>query len=134
MKIYPKKLRSISDMEREKEVLKYAEKQVSLEDLFSFNGITGKSAPSKKDTTDHGGGALGKNLGIAKIILDLALKYAMPRNLRKAEQKAEEKKSPRKNIVKSAAVEFIGGYLKWKAIELSLKGISRLIKSRKKNN
>ena len=42
-----------------------------------------------------------------------------------------KKRKKGRNPLKVVAVEFIGGYLKWKAIELSYKGIRYLIKKRR---
>jgi hypothetical protein len=139
MRIYPKKLHNLADLEREKEVLKYAEKQTSLDDLFSFDGILGnKKSASKKDKktssdNSNNSSSLGNKLDIAKMIMDAVLAFGLPRSLRRAEKQSKASaEKPKKNILVSAAVEFVGGYLKWKAISLGLKGVSHLLKKSKK--
>jgi len=129
MKLYPKKLHNISDLEREKEVLRYAQKQVSLDSLFSLGGLTGTAAKPKETSSNA---TTGTNLGIATMILDLVLKYAMPNRRQVVSKRTEERtERPRKNLLISAAKEFIGGYIKWKVVELSYKGLSKVIRSRK---
>ena len=49
----------------------------------------------------------------------------------KADATPGQEKKRGKNPLKAIAFEFIGGYLKWKAIELSYKGIRYLLKKRK---
>ena len=43
-----------------------------------------------------------------------------------------EEKEHHPNVLKSVAKEVVGNYLKWKALELSYKGISLVVKKRKK--
>lgn len=129
MRIYPKKLHNLADLEREKEVLKYAEKQTSLDELFSLDGLLGnKKASSKKDKRSSDGPGLGSKLDIARMVLDAALALGLPRGLRRAEKQKAAAENPKKSMLATAAKEFAGGYLKWKAISLGLKGVSHLLK------
>ncbi len=134
MKIYSKRLKGLSDLKAEQETLKYAQKTGGLDDIFSLNSITGKKTTPQNNTGSKstGNNSVLDKLGIAELVLDLVLKYARPKQRRETVIKTETApQKPQKNLVKSALTEFVGGYIKWKVIELSLKGLSRIIRPRK---
>ena len=129
MRLYPKKLRSVADLEREKQLLRKESKQLDNEEFLSVDGLMGKSG---------GGGSLIDMLPISNPIVSQVVKIVAGRLTRKAKApkaapRAEYGEEKKDSLLKRGAVEFIGGYLKWKAIELSYKGIRYLIKKRKEN-
>ena len=135
MGLYPKKLRNIEDLEREKKALLKESKRMDEDEYLSLEGILGSK---KKD--EDGGGGLGSLLNYlpsSNPIVSMAVKLLQQR-LAKKDRRPEPAYAPHgegqkkgKNVVKKVAFEVIGGYLKWKAIELSYKGINHFIKKRK---
>jgi hypothetical protein len=135
MRLYPKKLRNIEDLEREKKLLRKESRDLDIDSLFSVDGILGKKNKDKDD-----GGSLFDFLPVSNPVVDLLVKFVQKKLAKKNGDSGAsyapppEKKKKGKNLLKTVAVEFIGGYLKWKAIELSYKGIRHLIKKRKEKN
>ncbi len=135
MAFYPKKLRSIEDLEREKKLLLKESKRMDEEDVLSLEGIF-KS--SKKESSDGGGiGSLLNYLPISNPIVGMLVKLVQKRLSKKNKNpervytsKGVEQKKGR-SLLKAVAFELIGSYLKWKAIELSYKGIAHLIRKRR---
>ena len=132
MRLYPKRLRNIEDLEREKKRLLKESKRMEEEGFLSLGSIVNNKAD--KDGSDSG---LLDLLPISNPLVTVLIKLVKQRFFNKDNNSktgntvpgAEEKR--RKNPLKSIAVEFIGGYLKWKAIELSYEGMRLLIKRRK---
>ena len=137
MRLYPKKLRSVEDLEREKKLLRKESKAMDVDSLLSLEGILGKK---KKGSEKEEGSSLLDFLPVSNPLVDLLVKFVQQKLAKRVRNstanyapQAESKKKSR-NPLKSAAIEFIGGYLKWKAIELSYKGIRHLIKKRKEKS
>ena len=130
MALYPKKLKNREDLEREKRALLREKEELEKSDPFSIEGLLGNS---KKEGGEEGPGGLFDLLQgsgpLAGIISGLVKKGFEKMDKKSGAAKPEEKKE--NSLLKSLAKEFIGGYLKWKAIELSYKGIRYLIRSRK---
>ncbi|MBS1688120.1 MAG: hypothetical protein JSS96_05310 [Bacteroidetes bacterium] len=135
MRLYPKKLNSVAELKREKRLLKLERKNTDLKDLFSADGEP-SSAGEKESGT---GGLLGMALSLmgSESLLGAAFKHA-PSILgmfskKKTKQEyvppVAEEKGP--SLLMKAVKEVGFGYLKWKAIELSFKGIKKLINSPK---
>lgn len=130
MKLYPKKLHSLSELEREKKTMKYALKQIDIEDMFSLGGLLDNS--KGKNETEKNTSPLNGLLGspLFGTIMNVVVPMLKKRSSQK--EKADKNEEPhKKNIVKSAAIELIGGYLKWKAVDLSIKGIKKLLHKKK---
>ena len=147
MRLYPKKLRSIEDLEREKRLLRKETRALEADDNFTLEGLMkggsdskpgkkkkNKEAPKEGTSKEEKGGhpILGL-LGIDNPIAEMAMgfiesKFASVKNdlMAKGAKKG-------KNALLYVAKEFIGGYLKWKAIELSYKGVKYLVNKRKEN-
>lgn len=137
MGFYPKKLRNCKDLEREKALLLKEKRELEQEQLFSFEGILGSKKGESKESGQEGLGALLGFLPLSNPLVSLLIKTAKGMFSKKENEEACDKsihtsRKPGKSFLKSIAVEFIGGYLKWKAIELTYKGIRLIIKSRKK--
>ncbi len=139
MRLYPKKLRNVEDLKREKQKLLKESRQLDKEDFLSLDGILGKGKTDKDGNDAAGIGSLLDLLPVSNPLVSLGVKMAG--KLLSGKGKSKEKDRDRaepvrgdkedKSWIKSIAVEFIGGYLKWKAIELSFNGIKHLIKKRK---
>jgi hypothetical protein len=136
MSFYPKKLKNASDLEREKKRLLKKRRQLAQGELSSLSGILGKAG--KKDTAKSGESSWIDILSGALPLIRLVVKGLLRRRKEKKDNKtktevkqnatssAEEK--PDRNKVQAIAIEFIGGYLKWKAIELTYKGVRHYIR------
>jgi hypothetical protein len=138
MRLYPKKLRNIEDLEQERARLLKEKKRLDKEDILSLDGILGKNdAGEGKEGAGFDISSLISMLPIANPIVGQVLKMVTNKFAGGGERSDESKERPNKksgkNIFKSLAVEVIGGYLKWKAVELSYKGIRRIIKNRRKD-
>ena len=137
MRLYPKKLRNLEDLEREKKLLRKEIKAMDADTFLSLESILGKK---KKGSEKEESGSLFDFLPVSNSLVDLVVKFVQQKLAKRERnsgatytQQAEPKKKSR-NPLKSVAIEFIGGYLKWKAIELSYKGIRHLIKKRKEKS
>ncbi|RYE22557.1 MAG: hypothetical protein EOP51_12960 [Sphingobacteriales bacterium] len=132
MKFYNKKLNSLADLKREKEILKYAEKHTkndAKETFASFNKKTKQTVNNFKGFNFKGTGD-GVNwvstitkLATSKSIVDVAMTLGGP--LLGVVGKRSGK------TLKRAAVELIGGYLKWKAIEVGINLTKKILKDKK---
>jgi len=133
MKLYNRQLKSLADLKREQYLLRYAVKQNSTDDLLAFGERGGKRKKKSKhanDDDDHLGGLASHPLlknalgllgggGAAGTILG-----------NKHVRRAVMKRIPRKRIA-GLAWEVFGGYLKWKAIELSYGLIRDAVRKRR---
>ncbi|MDR3680080.1 MAG: hypothetical protein P4L41_08950 [Flavipsychrobacter sp.] len=128
MRLYPKKLNGIDELMAEKLILEAQIGMIDPDGIFSLKvnqkAKVADAVTEKKSTVNMLGGLLGLDS------IDLILK--MLPLITGGKKTAAVKKGP--NILVKAGFEFIGGYLKWKAIELSYKGIKKLISTRKKND
>jgi len=133
MRLYPKRLRNIDDLEKEKALLIRKSEELEKEDILSVEGLLGGKKKGE-------GGSLLDLLPISNPLVGQLLKMIQRRFNSYRSKKDDRPKianvpvatteeRPRKSKIKAIAIEFIGGYLKWKAIELSFKGIRYLIKS-----
>ncbi len=132
MRLYQKKLRSVEDLERERKLLQKEVQRIEEEGFLSVDGVLGSKG--------KGGGGIESLIDILPIsnpMVAMLLKLVQRKFAAKAEgskyepTKESYPQKKGKSPIKSIAIEFIGGYLKWKAIELSYKGIRHLMKKRK---
>ncbi len=133
MALYPKKLRSFEDLEREKKLLKKEMARLDEDDTLSLSGLAGKLG-KKKDKGEEGGGfSFIDMLPISSPVMMGLVKLVMDRFVNRKSKKAynDEDAKPNTHPIRNAAVEVLGGYLKWKAAELSFKGVKYLIQRRK---
>ena len=154
MKLYSKKLDSLAALELEKKRVEKELSQLEKEDLFSMDTILAQ----KNKMADAGGNMLSSLLERIPVLgaspfVGMAVQMIQKRFMQPSERKEEKprkqqveadlaavsenkkkkdkKDKPSKNIVKTVAMEILVGYLKWKAIELSYKGVRYVIKKRK---
>ncbi len=124
MKLYNKQLNSIEELRREKQKLKAdlqsADKQglFSLDDLLPGNSKSNSKADNNAEGVDIAGIAtnLLSSLGNKNTLLSVGLPL-----LKVAGNQLE------KGVVKKILKEVGLGYIKWKAIELSVKGIKHMV-------
>ncbi len=142
MKLYPKKLRSLDELEREKaRLMKQSRKLDNMDFLSGINLGSSKKEGKKESNDKEESGLLGtimQFLPVSKDVSGILKDFVLPLILKKigkadTNNGGQEKKSESKggNLLKTLAWEIAGGYLKWKAIELSYKGIRYLIKKQK---
>lgn len=130
MKLYKKKLRSVSELEQEKMRLKAAMSDIEKDSLFTVEGIVEEATSdiSKKLDTTGLPGMLQDTLMPA-----LSSVLGNDSTLGSTKKKKDKKSSKRgSGLIGTVAKEFLGGYLKWKAVELSFKGIKMVISKQKK--
>jgi hypothetical protein len=138
MELYPKKLHNINDLERErirllKQVKKIEDKDYNLPgNLFGKkNGGNKKEQAISSKLLDM----LPISNPIVKILADIVLqRISKPKKVKAVQVDAyyqHQSGVKVKSKIKALAIEFIGGYLKWKAIELTYKGARRLINARR---
>ena len=136
MRLYPKKLRNIHDLEREKKLLLKQTRRMDKDDLFSLDGLTtGKKKGKVKE--EKSSASFVDMLPISNPVISTLLSLLEKRLLKKSDKEAYlEYASPvlgkkHKSILAKIAKEFVLGYLKWKAIELSYKGAKVIVKKLK---
>lgn len=129
MKLYPKKLSGIEALRREKKVLEYARTQIDIEGAIPFSSVlTGKESNSSEEKQ----ASFIDNIAASKSIPGFMLKTVVPILLKKfRDTQATAIKDKGRKLAFKAIGEFAGGYLKWKLIELSFKGIKKFIAHRK---
>jgi hypothetical protein len=143
MKLYSKKLRNIEDVERERRLLLKERKRLKKEDIFTLESILGKGEKDKGTDSANGimeslAPALSEMSGpLLGLVTDFFQQKFSGGNTEKGEPsfiKSILNKSLKKggNALGSAAKELIFGYLKWKAVELSYKGVKLIISNKKK--
>jgi hypothetical protein len=124
MKLYNKQLNSIEELRREKQKLKadlqsaYTQGLFSLDDLLPGNSTSNSKADNNAEGVDIAGIAtsLLSSLGGKNTLLSVGLPL-----LKVAGNQLE------KGVVKKILKEVGLGYIKWKAIELSVKGIKHMV-------
>jgi hypothetical protein len=146
MKLYSRKLGSLEELKREKARLQVEKRYSKASDLMPIKELKGGD---KSDggllsglgdlSTIGGDGVFGTVMKVvtAKNNLQRALALAGPlmgllarRRQSKAEHVARmhgEGGKKKAGIVKKAATELIGGYLKWKALQMSFRGVKLVI-------
>lgn len=116
MKLYPKRLNSLEELKREKHMLKYARQHTRKDGLpeIKLPFTTHTSKPS--DMISMAGDLL-----TSKSFADMALTIGLPM-LKLVGRKTE------KSLLKTVAGELIGGYVKWKILQLGMRGVKLLLK------
>lgn len=119
MKLYSRQLNSLDELKQEKKMLKDRLKQTESEGFFSLSDIL----PVSKDGDD---GLMSKLTGMLNDAdtKELIMSLAGPA-LGALGNKVE------KQTLKKIAKEFLGSYVKWKAIELAYKGVKMLMDKNK---
>lgn len=126
MKLYPKKLNSIEALERERRKLKRAIAETNPTDVF------GTSKADKKKEKQGTGPAKETGEGLLVTITDLLTSKGaadVALSLIDPLMGVLGRKAG-KGIIKPLAKEILGGYVKWKLIEISYKTAVRFIRSK----
>lgn len=126
MKLYPKPLHSLEELKREKHVLQYVVKHTG-------QSLSFKDLEENKSRSNTGSALLLSGLASAlgsKSLLSAAVSAA-PAAINYFSKKRAAP-PPKKSPVEALAKEILFGYLKWKAIYLTYKGIMHLVGSGKK--
>jgi len=123
MKLYHKQLHSLEELKREKHVMKYAVKHT--DGWLSFKEMSKEARP--KDAAALG--MLGSVISAvgSKSLFSSALTI-VPAILNLMPKKEARKK---KGVLESLAKEVVLGYLKWKAIQMSYRGVMMLVNATK---
>lgn len=138
MKLYPKKLKSIEDLKRERKLLLKESQRLDKEEFLSVTGVLA-AAKGKAEQDNAASGSIIDLLPVSNPMVSMLLKLVVKRFTAGKKQPSPVKQSgvipaePSrvKTVAKKAAVELIGGYIKWKAIELGYKGAKYLVKKYK---
>ena len=128
MKIYDKKLSNIRDLRKERQLLKNRIKQKDHESSANET----PSSEGEKQSFFSGllsgvtsGSLLTSALNVAPTVIDIIKRRSSRKNVSHAFYAPKAKKS----FVSAAVTDFVSGYIKWKLLELSYKGIKKLINS-----
>lgn len=119
MRLYPKKLHSLEELKREKQVLKYAKKHTHADGLLDIKANTPPGADKQSDILSMLG-----DLATSKSFSDIALTVGLPM-LKLAGRKVE------KSFLKTFLGEVIGGYMKWKLLQMGMRGVRLFIRMQK---
>lgn len=119
MALYPKKLNSLEELRREKYALKYARHQVEDKDFFSV------------ESKDAGGVANASIIGTAMSLLTSPSLLHTIVTVAPSLINLSGSKKAKSTFIQRVAKEIIGGYVKWKVIQMGLRGVNMFIKSRK---
>ena len=142
MKLYSKNIRNLEELEREKRRLIKERKQLEQEDIFSVEGIMSNITNSKGTTSANndlaGASGMGTLFSMSGPIVGLVVDLVKDKILTKSDSGNNSSNSTNPilqkggSILKDAAKEMIGGYLKWKALELTYKGVTLIVKRQKR--
>ncbi len=135
MKFYRKQLRSTTDLQKEKARLQQQCAQMEKEALSDVKNLKVPDLlPVFKSTTS---GSSDQNILVSLLggiapgagpLLNI-LESLLPQMGGGIQEKIKKRAT---SLATGAAKEVIGGYLKWKAVELGFKGVRYLIQTRKK--
>ena len=146
MTLYPKELNSLKALELEKKKLRKQLEKLDEEELFSLPAIMGSRSKGKNSDTESEGFDIASLLSflpissplvapivslVQKRLFKKKAKKEVGRNFVSAEPYHEEVGHKVKRVAGTIALDVLTGYLKWKAIELTYKGVKHLIKTRK---
>ena len=139
MRLYPKKLHSIEELKREKAALLLRRDATDVEDIFSINDIIPVFGKKDKPVKDNGADKTEKENvvdtgdGIFSILSDLleTVDISDIFTIVSRPLEAFAGKKIRNSILMPVAKELVGGYLKWKAAELSFKTAKHFMKKKK---
>ena len=142
MKMYSKNIRNLEELEREKRRLIKERKQLEQEDIFSVEGIMNNITSPKSTTSSNndiaGASGMSSLFSMSGPIVGMAFDLVKDKILSKSDGGNNSSLASNPilqkggTVLKSAAKEMIGGYLKWKAIELTYKGITLIVKRQKR--
>ncbi len=128
MKLYNRQLKNLEDLRREKHMLQYAVRHTG--DWLSFRELE-RAAKKPNGGQTTGAGLIATILSVAgsKSILHTIITLAPSLFTLIKKRSSGGRKRP--NPLGKLATEVIGGYMKWKAIELLYKGIRTMKNSGK---
>jgi hypothetical protein len=125
MKLYNKKLRSLADLKHERALLMKDHKQSRKQLKEPLAGFKLGKKSKQADNSEEGFDWLGTitKLATSKSAIDIAMSLGGPL-LGKVGRKGG-------NTIKKAAFEVLGGYVKWKLIEVGFNVAKSLLKNSK---
>lgn len=136
MKLYDKKLRNREDLKKEKRRLTKEKQELDQEPLLSLDEVMGEAGSLGSGLLQNivplAGRFSGPLMGVVSSLAGRFLNRRREKKHQREEEKDADDNSHHPNVLASVAKEVVGSYLKWKALELSYKGISLVVKKRKK--
>jgi hypothetical protein len=135
MEFYSRKLHNVDDLEAEKRKLLKKKRHMDKEPFLSLSGVAGKEKKGGGEESSSLLSFLPVSGPVVSIITKLVSRQFGKRqapSYKAVFNGAAEK--PGRNILRSVAMDMVTGYLKWKAIELSIKGVQKLIDKRREKN
>jgi hypothetical protein len=124
MKIYPKKLNSLEELKREKQVLLYAKKHTGSLDFFPKSTVATAQEPVVDKTTDAM--AIAGDLLTSSSASNIALTLGLPL-IKMLGLKAG------KGVFKGLFKEVFLGYMKWKLVHFGFTTVMDMVRSQKEN-
>lgn len=145
MKLYPKKLNNIRDLEQEKKRVRAALSRLDSEEFLPLKSLF--DPKKKKNNVEESGFNIGTLLNFIPVSNPLVAAVVKLVQRKLTKNNVTGKQGPvvanvtisqppgimqkAKNFAKGAVLDVVTGYLKWKVIELCYKGIKYYIKTRK---
>lgn len=143
MQIYPKELRSLKALEREKQKLHKQLQELDDEDFLSFTGKSGKKQKGEESGNGFDLSSIISMLPISNPFIATLLPILQRQIFKPGGKKrkaasgmveAMESSHPVNKVKKAVfdvGKDVLFGYLKWKAIELSYKGVKKVLRDRR---
>ncbi len=138
MKFYNKKLKSLEDLKREKNVLQYAKKHTAQDSPLDFRFLTARG-----NATATVAGVAGKpyvswlpaivSAATSGSIMKAVIALAPPLLKMMGRKTGVSGKVGRsiKGSLKGVLIEVALGYVKWKALQMAYRGVMLFVKSKK---
>ncbi|WP_276132367.1 hypothetical protein [Polluticoccus soli] len=119
MRLYPKKLNSLEELKREKQVLKYARKHSKPEGFMDMIPKPSAKEDKQSDILSFAGDLL-----TSRSTIDTLMTLGLPM-LKLVGRKTE------KSFLKTVVGEVFGGYIKWKVLQMGVRGVRLLVHMQK---
>ncbi|MCD6064082.1 MAG: hypothetical protein K0R82_1993 [Flavipsychrobacter sp.] len=120
MKLYPKKLNSLEELKREKQVLKYARKHSKPDGLMDIK----IPSPTPKEDKQSDYLSFFGDLLTSRNTGDMLMTFGLPL-LKLVGRKTE------KSLLRTVVGEVFGGYLKFKMLQLGVRGVKLFLHKQK---
>lgn len=122
MALYPKKLNSLEELRREKYALMYARDEADKKDFFSIK------------SKDAGGVANASIIGTAMSLLTSRSLLSTLVTVAPSLINLSGSKKAKNTFLQRFAKEIIGGYVKWKVLQMGFRGLKMFTNSRKRKH
>ncbi|MCD6011434.1 MAG: hypothetical protein K0Q79_1296 [Flavipsychrobacter sp.] len=138
MGFYHKRLKGVDDLKREKRALLRQKEELDDEPFFSLDGVLGKGkkgstaqrAVAEDEVVEGSGFGMEDILSLLPVLSPAFTLVSSLAGKIFAKGKGENGQKE-KGLLSKVVSDVVWGYLKWKAIELSIKGVRHMMKKKK---